>query len=76
MKAKVIENMCIGCGACAALVPEEFDINDEGIAYNLNSTVKYFDKLKKKIKSKKKETSENNVISEEKVEDSTIEKHE
>ena len=26
MKAKVIENMCIGCGACAALVPEEFDI--------------------------------------------------
>ncbi len=43
---------------------------------NLNSTGKYFDKLKKKIKSKKKETSENNVISEEKVEDSTIEKHE
>ena len=39
MKAKVIENMCIGCGACTALVPEEFDINDEGIAYNLNSTV-------------------------------------
>lgn len=40
MKAKIIENLCIGCGACAALVPDEFDINDQGVAYNLNSTVK------------------------------------
>ena len=39
MKAKIIENLCIGCGACAALVPDEFDINDQGVAYNLNSTV-------------------------------------
>lgn len=39
MKVKVMENLCIGCGACAALVPDEFDINDEGIAYNLNDTV-------------------------------------
>ena len=40
MKAKVLNNLCIGCGACAALVPEEFDINDDGIAYALNDTVK------------------------------------
>ncbi|MGN0992963.1 MAG: ferredoxin [Bacilli bacterium] len=39
MKAKVLDNLCIGCGACAALVPEEFDINDDGVAYALNDTV-------------------------------------
>ena len=31
MKAKV-KNMCIGCGACQALVPDVFEINDEGVA--------------------------------------------
>lgn len=40
MKAKVIDNLCIGCGACAALVPEEFDINDNGVAYAINTQVK------------------------------------
>ncbi|MGM9878662.1 MAG: ferredoxin [Bacilli bacterium] len=40
MKAKVLDNLCIGCGACVALVPEEFDINDNGVAYALNDTVK------------------------------------
>lgn len=40
MKAKVIDNLCIGCGACAALVNDEFDINDDGIAYALNDNVK------------------------------------
>jgi len=39
MKAKVIDNLCIGCGACAALVPEEFDINDDGVATALNEKV-------------------------------------
>lgn len=39
MKAKVLDNLCIGCGACAALVPEEFDLNDDGVAYALNETV-------------------------------------
>lgn len=39
MKAKVLDNLCIGCGACAALVPEEFDLNDDGVAYVLNETV-------------------------------------
>ena len=40
MKAKVMNNFCIGCGACAALVPEEFYLNDDGVAYALNDTVK------------------------------------
>ena len=39
MKAKVLDNLCIGCGACAALVPEEFDLNDDGVAYALNENV-------------------------------------
>ncbi|MBQ6546912.1 MAG: ferredoxin [Bacilli bacterium] len=40
MKAKVLDNLCIGCGACASLVPEEFDFNDDGYAYALNEQVK------------------------------------
>ena len=40
MKAKVLDNLCIGCGACAAIVPEEFDISDNGTAEALNETVK------------------------------------
>lgn len=39
MKAKVIENLCIGCGACAALVPDEFEIDDNGTANALNDKV-------------------------------------
>lgn len=40
MKAKVVENLCIGCGACTALVPDEFELNDSGVAYAKNETVK------------------------------------
>lgn len=40
MKAKVLDNLCIGCGACAALVPDEFDFNDNGLAYAINDEVK------------------------------------
>ena len=39
MKAIVIDNLCIGCGACAALVPDEFDINETGVAYAINDEV-------------------------------------
>lgn len=39
MKAKVIDNICIGCGACQAIVSEEFEINDEGIAQAKNEVV-------------------------------------
>ena len=44
MKAIVIDNLCIGCGACAALVPDEFDINDDGVAYAINDIIKEEDK--------------------------------
>ncbi|MEG0025938.1 MAG: ferredoxin [Bacilli bacterium] len=41
MKVKIISDSCIGCGACQALVPNVFSLNDEGIAEvivdNINS---------------------------------------
>lgn len=40
MKAKVLDSLCIGCGACAALVPDEFDFNDDGLAEAINEKVK------------------------------------
>jgi ferredoxin len=40
MKARVIESTCIGCGACQALVPDEFEINDLGIAVATGEEVK------------------------------------
>ncbi len=40
MKAKVLDNLCIGCGACAALVPDEFEITDNGTATNINEEIK------------------------------------
>lgn len=40
MKAKVIDSLCIGCGACTMIAPEEFDFNDEGISCALNECVK------------------------------------
>ena len=32
MKVNVNKDMCIGCGACAAVCPEVFEINDDGYA--------------------------------------------
>lgn len=32
MKLEVNEN-CIGCGACAAICPDVFDLKDDGYAY-------------------------------------------
>ena len=34
---KVSKDACIGCGACQALVPEVFDLNDDGFAYVLEN---------------------------------------
>ena len=39
MKAKVIDSLCIGCGSCVAIASEDFDINDEGLAYALNDKI-------------------------------------
>lgn len=32
MKVKVNKDICIGCGACQAIVPEIFEIEDDGLA--------------------------------------------
>lgn len=32
MKARVNKDLCIGCGACAAIVPDVFQIGDDGLA--------------------------------------------
>lgn len=32
MELKVLNDVCIGCGACQAICPECFDLNDDGIA--------------------------------------------
>lgn len=32
MKVKINEEACIGCGACEAICPEVFELNDEGIS--------------------------------------------
>ncbi len=40
MKAKVSQNMCIGCGACEAIAPLEFRLNDDGYSEAINEKVK------------------------------------
>ena len=32
MKLKVNKDLCIGCGACQAVAPEVFEIDDDGLA--------------------------------------------
>lgn len=32
MKVKVNQDACIGCGACEAICPDVFRINDEGLS--------------------------------------------
>lgn len=32
MKVNVNKDMCIGCGACAAVCPEVFEVGDDGYA--------------------------------------------
>ena len=43
MKLKVNKDLCIGCGACQAVCPEVFEIEDDGLATvisNINDNVK------------------------------------
>ncbi len=32
MKLKINKDLCIGCGACQAICPEVFEIEDDGLA--------------------------------------------
>ncbi len=32
MKATVNKDVCIGCGACQSIVPDVFEIEDDGLA--------------------------------------------
>ena len=32
MKLKVDKDICIGCGACGAIAPDVFEMDDEGLA--------------------------------------------
>ncbi len=32
MKIEVNQDACIGCGACAAICPDVFELNDEGLS--------------------------------------------
>ena len=39
MKAKVVRDNCIGCGACQAIAPNIFEIDDEGLSKVINEEV-------------------------------------
>lgn len=34
-----IKNNCIGCGACIAIAPENFEFNDKGIAIVVDDNI-------------------------------------
>ena len=36
---KVNEDKCIGCGACVAIAPENFDFNDDGLSVVIGEEV-------------------------------------
>ena len=40
MKVVVNRDNCIGCGACEALCPEVFQIDDEGLSTVINNEIK------------------------------------
>lgn len=39
MKLEVDQEKCIGCGACVAISPENFDFNDEGLSTVKNDEI-------------------------------------
>ena len=39
MKLNVDKDICIGCGACAAICPDVFEIDDDGLARAIVSEV-------------------------------------
>ena len=39
MKVKVDKNLCIGCGACQAIEPSVFEIEDDGPATAIDTEI-------------------------------------
>ncbi|MEG0021242.1 MAG: ferredoxin [Bacilli bacterium] len=39
MKVKVLEDTCIGCGACQAICGDVFEINDDGLAQAITTVI-------------------------------------
>ncbi len=39
MKLEVDKDVCIGCGACQAICPEVFEIDDDGLAKVISDNV-------------------------------------
>ena len=39
MKVKVNKDLCIGCGACQAIAPSVFELEDDGLAKAINTQV-------------------------------------
>ena len=39
MKVKVDKNLCIGCGACQAIIPEVFELEDDGLAKAIDEEI-------------------------------------
>lgn len=40
MKVKVDKNLCIGCGACQAIEPSVFELEDDGLAKAIDTEIK------------------------------------
>ena len=40
MQVKVNKDLCIGCGACQAIAPDVFEIEDDGLASAITDEVK------------------------------------
>ena len=39
MKVQVNKDLCIGCGACQAVAPDIFEIEDDGLAHAIEPEV-------------------------------------
>lgn len=39
MKVTVNKDLCIGCGACQAIVPSVFELEDDGLAKAIDSNI-------------------------------------
>lgn len=48
-KIKVNQDVCIGCGACAGMCPEVFELTDNGVA-DVKKGNEDFDKLNDSVK--------------------------